>query len=329
MSDLGSLAVTRPISLLTFGDPIVDLILSIGHIPEWDEKVVGNLLGTFAGGTTANVACAASRLGLRSSTFGDVGADTYGQFLIDEYRRFGVMTDYVKVVPDSASGMTVIMVAPTGEKAMTYLPMRRRETDYASLASVLLYSSIVYAMPYDLEQFRTVSRLARDAGAQVAIDIESAVAPDRERMTALLELADIVFFNERGFTTAVGKTPTIDTMRPLLELGPHTIVVTLGAAGALAVNRGGQAEHPAFPARVVDATGAGDSFNAAFVTALVERRTLSDALRFACAVASFTVAAVGGRDGVPDRATVDAFLNEGTGAKQAGNHPTTATSLKS
>jgi ribokinase len=310
MCELSSLAIGRPISLLTFGAPVVDLIVSIGQIPEWDEKVVGKLLGTFAGGTTANVACAASRLGLRTSAFGDVGDDGYGKFLVNEYRRFGVATGYLRILPNSVSAMSVIMVAPFGEKAITYLPIRNVETDYGTLAAVLRQSCIVYAMPYDLDEFRTVSQLAHCAGTHVAIDIESAVAPDGERMRALLELSDIVFFNERGFQTATGKAPSHEAMRPLLKRGPHTIVVTRGAAGALAVSQGDAAQHPAFPAEVVDATGAGDGFNAAFVAALIERRALADALRFACAVAHFAVGAIGGRDGLPDRETVNAFLYE-------------------
>jgi len=63
----------------------------------------------------------------------------------------------------------------------------------------------------------------------------------------------------------------------------------------------------AFPTQVVDTTGAGDTFNAAFLVAYLDGLALQEALRFACAAASCTVAAMGARGGLPDRRQVEAI----------------------
>lgn len=78
----------------------------------------------------------------------------------------------------------------------------------------------------------------------------------------------------------------------------------------MAVDRFGFAKQPAFARPVVDTTGAGDTFNAAFLVATIEGQTLHSALRFACAAASCTVAAVGARASLPDRRTVQAIASQ-------------------
>lgn len=72
-----------------------------------------------------------------------------------------------------------------------------------------------------------------------------------------------------------------------------------------AASRHAFVQHPAFARPVVDTTGAGDTFNAAFLVAMLEGQSLQAGLRFACAAASHAVTAVGARSGMPDRATVD------------------------
>jgi ribokinase/sulfofructose kinase len=76
----------------------------------------------------------------------------------------------------------------------------------------------------------------------------------------------------------------------------------------MAARRDAFAQHPAFAQEVLDTTGAGDTFNAAFLVATLEGQGLQASLRFACAAASHAVTAVGARSGMPDRATVDRTL---------------------
>jgi sugar/nucleoside kinase (ribokinase family) len=306
--DIHALAASRPVGLLAVGDPNLDIVSRVDRIPGWGEKVVGKPVGQFAGGTAANVACAASLLGVAAAAFGRVGSDAQGRFLLAEYRRFGVRVDHVYVAADTPSATATIMIGPDGEKALVYLPMPAQSAVPASLAEAIRDSAIVYAMPYDLDELRTISKLARAVNTQVAIDIESAVAPDRARLDALLQLADIAFFNEGGFVSATGKLPGINAMRALISEGPHTIVVTRGAAGAIAVNRNSAVQCPAFPATVADTSGAGDCFNAAFMAGLITGRPLAEAVRFSAAAASFAVASIGAREGFPSRADVDALM---------------------
>lgn len=292
----------RRFDLLAFGDPNADYVFETKVIPGPDQKVLGRNLGLFAGGTVPNVACAASRLGGRVASFGRVGSDPAGAVLRDDFAAFGVTTDYVETAA-YPSAAAMIMVDAAGEKALIYAPMPADPLDTVRFANAAAMSRVVYAMPYDLNEFRVIADIAHQQGADVAIDIEAAVAPDQQRLDALLSLSDIVFMNERGFrATQAGEISAV-TIRPLLNLGPRVIVVTLAEKGALAVTRDEACRQTAYPARLVDATGAGDCFNGAFLAASFAGRELADSLAFAAAAASLAVEAVGARSGIP---TVDA-----------------------
>lgn len=297
----------RPFDLLAYGDPNVDHVFEAAVIPGPDQKVLGRNLGVFAGGTVANVACAASRLGAHVASYGRVGSDASGLVLRRDNDAFGVSNDYVTTA-GHCSAAAMIMVDAFGEKALIYAPMPADPLDEARFAEAARRSRIAYAMPYDLEEFRRVAAIAHDNGADVAIDIEAAVAPDVKRLDALLSLSDIVFMNEGGFRATQTGDMTEATVRPLVERGPRIIVVTMAEKGALVVTRDRAWRQSAFPARLVDATGAGDCFNGAFLAATLAGRPIGESLAFACAAASLAVSAMGARTGIPDRSAVEAML---------------------
>lgn len=297
----------RPFDLLAYGDPNVDYVFEAAAIPGPDQKVLGRNLGIFPGGTVANVACAASRLGARVASYGRVGSDPAGVLLRRDNDTFGVSNHYVTTARHPSAAAS-IMVDATGEKALIYAPMPAEPLDEARFADAACLSRVIYAMPYDLDEFRRVVAIAHDSGAEVAIDVEAAVAPDAERLEALLSLSEIVFMNEGGFRATQEGEVSEASVRPLLGFGSKAIVVTLAEKGALAVTHDGAWHQPAFPAKLVDATGAGDCFNGAFLAALLTEQSIPAALKFACAAASLAVSAVGARSGIPDRQAVEAML---------------------
>lgn len=296
---------SRRWDLLAFGDPCADIVIAVDDTLRFGEKVLGRSLGTFAGGTTANTACAFARLGGRAAVYGRVGDDAQATLLCQSLQDFGVDTQYLHREPHSASASVIAMIPPSGERAIVYMPMAPCELNSLDLAAALRQSRVLYAMPYALDEFIIASSVARDSGALVAIDLEAAVAPDHEAMLQRIVHADVAFFNESGFMAGMGETPTPAALAALLDRGLQAVVVTQGAAGALAATRNAFAQHPAFAQEVADTTGAGDTFNAAFLIAMLEGQSLPAGLRFACAAASQAVTAVGARSGMPDRATVD------------------------
>ncbi|MFZ6773917.1 carbohydrate kinase family protein [Undibacterium sp. SXout7W] len=287
--------------ILSFGDPVADLVFGVSLPPHNGEKVLGRSLGIWPGGTTANLACAVSKIGLQAAIYGRVGDDGYAAILRASFSDFAVNTDYLETVKQSSSSLAINMLSDSGEKSIVFIPTKAEPLNEMRLREAMQQTQIVYAMPYDLEELDTLSRLARAETVLVAIDIEAAVAPDYAAMWDRISRADVVFFNESGFMAGTGECPNEESISRLLAAGPRLIVVTLGAGGAMAASKKGFARQAAFATPVIDTTGAGDTFNAVFLAAYIEGQTLQDTLRFACAAASKTVATMGARAGMPTR----------------------------
>jgi sugar/nucleoside kinase (ribokinase family) len=300
--------MTRAFDLLAYGDPNADHIYLADRVPLADEKLLGRKLGVFGGGTAANVACAAARLGLKVAAFGRVGADADGTMLLAENTKLGISNDHMTVT-DHPTASAMIIVNAGGEKALVYAPMPGIAFDETRFIQAAKVSRVVYAMPYDIEEFTAISQIARANGCLIAIDIEAAVAPNRERLEALLKLSDIVFMNEPGFLATATEPLTTDAIAKLLDFGPQLITVTRAAEGAISVSCDEALTQCSFPTTLVDATGAGDCFNGAFLAAHISGQSLAETLRFACAAAAINVSAVGARTALPDTVQVSDKLS--------------------
>ncbi len=100
--------------------------------------------------------------------------------------------------------------------------------------------------------------------------------------------------------------------RQLLAAGPAAVILKLGDQGCVYVDRATVIHSPAYRIEPVDATAAGDTFNAGLAVALTEGRGMEEALAFANAAAAISVTRSGAQASIPTRAEVDAFLTSYT-----------------
>jgi ribokinase/sulfofructose kinase len=203
------------------------------------------------------------------------------------------------------------MIDPTGEKAIVVIPTFQHDYSLEIAAGALARSRMLYLMPQHLDRFLALARLAHQYGAEVMIDVEATVCGQRDRLEQILAQTDIASFNQAGFAAAAGQPVSIEAAQSLLAFGPHTVMVTRGEAGSLAVTRGEVAEHPGYRVAVVDTTGAGDTFNAAFLAATLQGKPLEERLQFANAAAAISVTALGARGWLPTTSDIETFLENG------------------
>jgi ribokinase len=157
-----------------------------------------------------------------------------------------------------------------------------------------------------------VARAAGAAGPRVVLN----PSPPVSLPAQVLAACDPLVVNEHGARALLGDHPAgheAGTGAPeawasaLLALGPRSVVVTLGAAGALAADRRGAVRVDSTPVEVVDTTGAGDCFSAALGFGLAEGHDAGQAARFAVAAAALAVTRPGAQ-ATPSRAEVEAFI---------------------
>lgn len=310
MSDNAGGALERPYDVIAVGGVDVDIVMTVDRLPSHGEKVLGRLVGRLPGGTVGNFACAAGRLGLNVASFSIVGADDAGRLVLADFEQFGVATDFVRVDPEVETHFTVILIEPSGERSIVVVPMFKERHDLDLARQALSKARALYLMPNDVEQFIALASIAREVGALVMIDVEPTIGADRRKLEQILAWTDIASFNEAGLTAVSGEEPTVAGARSLLAFGPNTVVVTLGSRGALAVTHEESAQRAGFHVPVRDTTGAGDTFNAAFLSATLRGEPLPRRLLFANAAAAIAVTGLGPRGSLPTRTEVEAFLDQ-------------------
>jgi sugar/nucleoside kinase (ribokinase family) len=304
--------------LVCLGGASYDIILRLPRLPMHDEKLVVEYAGRQAGGLVANTACAAARLEVKSAWAGKVGLDEGGELIQQAFRDFGVDTSLVEFDDQAASDFTVILLEPSGERTILVAPVMPIPPPISTQSlAIAVQARLVYTVPHDPAWLLPIFDAVHANGGQAAVDLEGSAPTQGAKLLSDLCACDIVFTNSRGLALAVSETGAdLDNEERILtrairlvELGVKLVCVTLGRRGAWAFTPQEKVFSPAFSVPVVDTTGAGDCFHAAFLKAYLEGQTLAGALRFANAAAALSIQKVGARAGLPVLAAVEQFLS--------------------
>jgi len=312
--------VQRPVDAIAVSAASVDYVIRLRHLPAFDEKVMGTLVGRLPGGTMANFACALSRLGGRAAWMGTVGGDADGARILEDFRRFRVDIRLARVDRRRESNFTVIFLGPSAERGIVVVPsIRERLAARTTLRRHLARAHFVYLSPHDLPLAERLARVASETGCRVALEIEPTAGVTLARARALLRHTDVLVFNRDGLASFVGARGTISlrqierSAHRLLSLGPRHVAVTLGRRGSILVTTEGTAVHSGFRVTAVDTTGAGDCFSAALVFGLCRGWPPDTLGAYANAAAALSTTAVGPRGFLPTDRDVRRLLRSVTG----------------
>ncbi len=293
------------------GSSNTDMIVSVERLPAPGETVIGGEFSMAAGGKGANQAVAAARLGAEVVFVACLGQDQFGDRAVAGFEAEGMDTSHIVRTPDAPSGVALIFVDRRAENCIAVAPganallapehVRRAE-------EVIRRADVVLAqLEVPLEAVEEAARLAREAGALFLLN----PAPARALPESLLQMTGVLTPNETEAAllsgTPAGSCSPEEAARALLERGAGSVVVTLGARGALAVTRTGLENVPAPQVRAVDTTAAGDCFSAALAVGLAEGMALAEAARFAARAAAISVTRAGAQPSLPSRAEVESF----------------------
>jgi sugar/nucleoside kinase (ribokinase family) len=296
--------------VLAIGDADVDLFLSVSHLPQRDEKVLGRLLGEFPGGISANFCCAASQIGMRAALIALVGDDRYGEMALASLREANVDTDLVIVKPGGRTFFCVVMLDDSGEKALTLvvtdcIAPRPADIDPESFSQARL----IHLIANDVDDTTWVAREAQKRGTLVSLDIEptTTIGVSETGYRTLLSHVDLAFPNAAGLRSLFGGDELAGA-REILRLGPKVVVVTMGAQGCLVVTENEAIRLPAYPVPVADTTGAGDCFIGSFVSFYLQDWDLRRCGTYASAAAAISVTKIGSRTALPTLDDIERFL---------------------
>jgi len=231
-----------------------------------------------SGGSAANSMAGVAALGGRAAFIGQVADDQLGEIFAHDMTSLGVRFETPPLSGGPPTGRCLILVTPDAQRTMNTSPGASHELTPAALDEELIRSAAVIFLEGYLwgpEQPRAAMLRAADIAHQaertVAFTLsESLCIPGRrEGVNSMIErgTVDILFGNEDEIRQLSGCGSLEDCLAALVPAVP-TLIVTRGAAGAIAIEGGKRVEIPAAPVeRVVDTTGAGDLFAAGFIAA--------------------------------------------------------------
>lgn len=303
--------MTAPLDLLVVGDIDVDIYVQVPRLPVAGEKVRGTALGSFPGGVAANVAVAAARLGLASGVHGVIGDDPNGQAALEALIRAGVDTSAVVVDPSVLTFFCLVQLDRSGDKALTLGDTGCLFPDQTQLdASALARARHVHLAPFELADATTAAEVAAAAGARVSADLEpGSMVGGLPALQPLLALLDLCFINHHAAELLAASTGTSDPLTLLHDHGIATVVLTAGGDGTVVSTADGIRQRiPALEIDVVDTTGAGDAFCAAYLATLHRGLDVVAAARAAVVAGALACRAVGAQSAAPSRAELDAAL---------------------
>lgn len=290
-----------------------DFVLRVGRRPGPGETVTDAELSLHPGGKGANGAVAAARLGAEVAMLGRVGEDTFAKKLVKNLHENGVDTSRIETISGVPTGSAFITVTPDGENAIVVSPGANRQfgpEEVEAAAKDLEKARVVVAqMEVNVEAVESVARITTEAGSRFLLNL----APPREVSDELLYRCDPLIVNEHEAAFLLGEKATPEEMtHQLLELGPASVVITLGAAGALLATGEGIENFPAPEVEeLVDTTGAGDAFVGALAAKLSRITTLREAVPYAVLAGTAAVMREGAQGSLPTEDEVEKLSGPG------------------
>lgn len=292
-------------SVVVVGSINADLTTTVHRHPAPGETLLGGGGTISAGGKGANQAVAAAQLGAKVTMIGAVGSDPMAQDALAHLKHSGADMSAITTV-DGPTGLAVITVAADGENTIIVVPGANASVDAAYVgthAKVVAGADIVLLQgEIPADGFDHTVDLAK---GRVVINLAPVVPVGHEQ----LRRADPLLVNEHEGALVLDLlgAPSApedpgELVTALLRQGFSSVVMTLGAQGAIVGDADGLTAIPTPQITAVDTTGSGDAFAGALVAKLAEGATLVEAAGFAARVGAFAATRRGAQASYP---TVD------------------------
>jgi ribokinase len=264
------------------------------------------------GGSAANVATWIARVGMPAGFVGKVGADVFGDLVVADLEREGVQA-HVTRTAEHDTGVILVLIDRAGQRSMVtnqgadfhLLPEDLPEAALQVAAHVHITAWSLFTEPPRTAAIRA-AQIAKAAGATISFDPASyqmirELGHDKfARITADLPV-DILFPNRDEGTALTGEREPQAIAQELHESYDGAIIaLKLDRDGCYVLSRDHAQHYPTGDGKVVDATGAGDAFDAAFIARYLRDGDLAAAARFANEIGSWVVARFGARPPADD-----------------------------
>ncbi len=303
--------------ILVVGSLNADLVVRAPRFPEPGETISGEDLRIIPGGKGANQAVAAARQSASVGMVGRVGSDSFGPELINNLKQNNVDTSHVQVDAQSATGTAIIVVDANGQNSIVLSPGGNGKVSPADVNNVTFsdHKLLLLQLEIPIEAVLSATQRAKENGVRVLLN----PAPAYSLPDELISLPDFILPNESELSLLTNQlvndiSSAEKAAQTLIERGAQNVIVTLGANGASIVSSTQVTHVRTYQVKVVDTTAAGDAFIGGFAFALLQNKSLEEAVRYGCACGALATTKFGAQPSLPTREEVERFMSLREGA---------------
>lgn len=299
--------------LTVLGSINADHVIQVPHFPQPGETLSGQNYHIVYGGKGANQAVAAARLGAKVDFIACIGEDKIGLEMKQAFQKDGINTDSIATIQSETTGIAMIQVADSGENSIvisaganahltTYIVDKFKQ-------KILDADALLMQLETPLDAIIYATKIAKQAGKHTVLN----PAPAKALPDELLAQLTMITPNETEAEVLTGvkvvdEQSAAQAAAVFHQKGVAIVLITLGAKGVFISHNALQKIIPGFRVQAKDTTAAGDTFNGALVTALLEQKSLEEAIQFAHAAAAISVTRFGAQTSIPSRQETLDFL---------------------
>lgn len=305
--------------ITVFGSINLDLITRTARLPKPGETLAGRSFSTAAGGKGANQALAARRAGAEARMSGAVGSDGFAEDALALLKEAGTDLSQVAAAHGTTGTASILVAEEGGENVIVVVAGANgtlTEKDARDAVSTMGEGdSLLLQLEVPAAAVEAALRAAREAGVRSMLNI----APLTDEAVRLAALADIVIANESEFELLAGKGTLTDEgreseMKRLHGSGGQSFIVTLGAAGVVALHEGRLHRARGLKIEPVDTVGAGDTFCGVLAAGLDGGLDFRAALERAAVAGSLACLKPGAQPAIPTADEIEAAMDGRTAA---------------
>ena len=309
------------VTMHVVGSMMIDRVVRVAALARAGETVSAISTATYAGGKGANQAAAAAKCGAHVRMLGRTGAD--GRFIVDALKNAGVRTRGI-ATHDDFSGAATVMVAENGENAIIIAPESNTRITALDIERFLATAKQGEIVLFQNECSCLHEGIACAAARALRVWLNAAPADANLGALRFEKLAGLVV-NETEAQAMTGERDPARALELLAARMPGgTVIVTLGAQGAIAAVGNARYAHRGFVVDAVDTVGCGDAFVGAFLAAIAEGIDMPAALARANAAGALAAMRVGAIPSLASRAEIDVAAAMPEGARLNARAPVAA-----
>jgi len=291
----------NPKKLLVVGELNIDVILNhINGFPVIGEEILADSLTITMGSSSAIFASNIASIGINTSFCGMVGSDSFGKFILDELKKKQVDTTYIIESAEHRTGATIVLNYSHDRANVTYCGamevFNKKNIPFEKLSqfSHLHFSS--YFLQKELQaDIPDLFKIAKEKGLTTSLDLQW--DPDNQWQfpyQACLPFVDVFLPNESELLLLAGGNVLEKALEKIGKYA-HKIIVKRGIEGALCYEKGKVISSKAFlHEHFIDAIGAGDSFNAGFISRYLGGSSTEECVRFGNLAGAINTTSAGG-----------------------------------